>query len=107
MRRPSLDRTWRETLFDGACSRLLEGVKNPKVFRFFSMRMISRFAGAASGGKRLSWALSVTGASIGSHQHGDTLVCRTTNKNRACCLETYEQTYENLWHQRPDRLQRS
>jgi hypothetical protein len=43
---------------------LLEGVKNPKVFRFFSMRMISRFAGEASGRKRLSWVLSVAEARI-------------------------------------------
>ena len=49
MRRPSSVRTWRVTLFEGTRRRLLEGVKNPKVLRFFSIRTISRFGGVSVG----------------------------------------------------------
>ena len=45
--RPSSVRIWSATLLDFTRRRLLEGVKNPNVFKFFSTRTISRVVGGA------------------------------------------------------------
>src|ERR1700755_1426240 len=90
IRRPSSDRTWRETLFEGTRRRLLEGVKKPKVLRFFSIRMIARFGGFVSRGRRDPCVASLEGARIFEQHNGIPVGVSTTNKECQGCLESSE-----------------